>query len=55
MNQLQENGGKEGGDAREDVPFGMWHRRFLESLFLQSRGFITNILPWFLLDQGMWC
>jgi len=55
MDQPQEKGGEEGGDAKEDVPFGTWRRRVLQSLLLQSRGFITNVLPWFLLAQGMWC
>lgn len=55
MDQLQEKGGEEGGDATEDVPFAMRCRRVLQLLFLQSRGFITGVLPWFLLDQGMWC
>lgn len=52
MDQPQEKGGEEDGDATEDVLFGTWCRRTLQLLFLQSRGFIT-VLLWFLLAQGM--
>lgn len=45
MDQLQEEGGEEGGDATEDVPFSTWCRSILLLLFLQSRDFITNTLP----------
>ena len=53
MDEPQEKGGEEGGGATEDVPFGTRHRRVFPLFFLQSRGFIANVLPWFLLDQGM--
>lgn len=45
MDQPQEEGGEEDGDATEDVPFGTWCRSILLLLFLQSRDFITNTLP----------
>lgn len=52
MDQPQEEGGEEGGDATEDVPFGTWCRSLLLLLFLQSEDFITNASPWFFVRPG---
>lgn len=42
MDQPQEEGGEEDGDATEDVPFGTWCSSISLLLFLQSGDFITN-------------